>query len=140
MKKLIIYFLLILFNNAYANPIWEISNNWACLMKLHTITNKNGGNLRINSIKSTTTYDFENSKVSVIFDDGHNSTGTIIHKNYFENQVLNENIIVIDWKNWGPYVSIITERNNVFWTSKTSGGGSSDNKLHSAYKECYATD
>ena len=142
MKKLSLYVFLFLMlcNSANSKSMWAISTDWSCTIKLHTIIKTDGTVVAINTLKNTTTYDFKNSKVISTFDDGRSSVGNIVEKYYVDNKVyVNESIIVIDWESMGKYTSIVGERNNIFWESKTSGFSDPDKELWTSHYQCYPT-
>jgi len=116
------------------NPMWEIANDWICKPKLHSKINMNGTVEGINEIAITQTIDFKNSKV---VSSSGNSIGKIIDKAHIINPGRYiENILIIDWKGWGKYTSVITHNleKDEFWKSKSSGMGRGT--IYTAISKC----
>ncbi len=135
MKKalLCIIFLIISTQQVKSTPMWNISNDWICNPKLHTKIDINGNIIGINELAITTTIDFNNSKIV----SSTGSVGIIIDKIEVKNpNRYIENILVIDWKGWGKYSTVITHNleTNQFWNWKSSG--MSRGTIYSAYSKC----
>ena len=87
-----------------AKPMWEISDNWICKVKLHTKITVDGTVIGVNDeLKHTSLhyYDFKNSIATSAWTD---SVGKITNKSYIENKSYNQNIIIVDWSGWGEIV------------------------------------
>ena len=120
--------------------MWKVSDNWICKPKLHTKIKLDGTVVGINEITITKTIDFRNSTIT---SSAGNQIGKITNKNYISNpNRYEENIMIIDWKGWGKYSTIITHdlKSDEYWSSKSSGWGSSDRVVYSSHAQCFAID
>tara|TARA_X000001036_G_C20007277_1_gene532852 strand:+ start:43 stop:474 length:432 start_codon:yes stop_codon:yes gene_type:complete len=141
MKKLSLFIFLSLLwcGNAYAKPMWKISDKWTCEIKLHTQISVDGEVKEINegellSRAKLHYYDFKKGIATSAYSD---SNGIITKKSFNENIKYKQNIITIDWSGWGEAVSVITQQKGEFWDSASSGFNSQDKVIWTSHSKCW---